>query len=277
MTIYIKEPGLPRPIQEPGLHRKLSGKAALVTGGTSGIGAATAVLFAAEGADVVITGRRTGLGKEIVAALTRYGVRGAYVEADHTKLEDCERSVAETVRLLGRIDILFNNAGVVMQGTAESTSEEDWASLMNLNLTAVWRMSRMVLPPMRAQGGGVIVNNASDWGVVGAENALAYAVSKAAVVQLTRCMALDHAAENIRVNAVCPGDTFVDRWLEKGYFEASDPVTLEQAKTEAAAGLPMKRFGQPEEIARAVLFLAGIDSSYMTGQVLVVDGGNTAR
>jgi NAD(P)-dependent dehydrogenase (short-subunit alcohol dehydrogenase family) len=90
-------------------------------------------------------------------------------------------------------------------------------------------------------------------------------------------MALDHAAENIRVNAVCPGDTFVDRWLEKGYFEASDPVTLEQAKTEAAAGLPMKRFGQPEEIARAVLFLASMDSSYMTGQVLVVDGGNTAR
>jgi len=277
MTFKIEEPGLPRPVQEPGLPRKLSGKVALVTGGTSGIGAATAVLFATEGADVVITGRRAGLGKEIVDKVTGCGVRGAYVEADHTKLEDCERSVTETVRMLGRIDILFNNAGVVMQGTAESTSEQDWASLMNLNLTAVWRMSRMVLPHMRSQGGGVIVNNASDWGVVGAENALAYAVSKAAVVQLTRCMALDHAAENIRVNAVCPGDTFVQRWLEKGYFEASDPVTLEQAKAEAAAGLPMKRFGKPEEIARAVLFLASSDSSYMTGQLLVVDGGNTAR
>jgi len=277
MTFKIEEPGLPRPVQEPGLPRKLSGKVALVTGGTSGIGAATAVLFATEGADVVITGRRAGLGKEIVDKVTGCGVRGAYVEADHTKLEDCERSVTETVRMLGRIDILFNNAGVVMQGTAESTSEQDWASLMNLNLTAVWRMSRMVLLHMRSQGGGVIVNNASDWGVVGAENALAYAVSKAAVVQLTRCMALDHAAENIRVNAVCPGDTFVQRWLEKGYFEASDPVTLEQAKAEAAVGLPMKRFGKPEEIARAVLFLASSDSSYMTGQLLVVDGGNTAR
>ena len=277
MTFKIEEPGLPRPVQEPGLPRKLSGKVALVTGGTSGIGAATAVLFAAEGADVVITGRRAGLGKEIIDKVTGCWVRGAYVEADHTKLEDCERSVTETVRMLGRIDILFNNAGVVMQGTAESTSEQDWASLMNLNLTAVWRMSRMVLLHMRSQGGGVIVNNASDWGVVGAENALAYAVSKAAVVQLTRCMALDHAAENIRVNAVCPGDTFVQRWLEKGYFEASDPVTLEQAKAEAAAGLPMKRFGKPEEIARAVLFLASSDSSYMTGQLLVVDGGNTAR
>jgi len=265
------------PAQDPGLPRKLSGKVTLVTGGTSGIGAATAALFAAEGADVALTGRRAGLGEKIIEALCGCGVRGAYVEADHTKLEDCERAVAETVRQLGRIDILFNNAGVVMKGTADSTREEDWAYLMNLNLTAVWRMSRLVLPHMRAQGGGVIVNNASDWGVVGAKNALAYAVSKAAVVQLTRCMGLDLASENIRVNAVCPGDTFVQRWLEQGYFEDSDPVTLEQAKAEAATGLPMKRFGKPEEIARAVLFLASTDSSYMTGQTLVVDGGNTAR
>jgi NAD(P)-dependent dehydrogenase (short-subunit alcohol dehydrogenase family) len=192
-------------------------------------------------------------------------------------LEDCQHAVISTIQNFGRIDILFNNAGVVMNGTAESTSEEDWAYLMNLNLTAVWRMSRLALPHMREQGGGVIINNASDWGVVGAENALAYAVSKAAVVQLTRCMALDHASENIRINAICPGDTFVQRWLEKGYFESSDPVTLEQAKVDAAADLPMKRFGLPEEIAQAVLFLASNDSSFMTGQTLVVDGGNTAR
>jgi NAD(P)-dependent dehydrogenase (short-subunit alcohol dehydrogenase family) len=272
-----RQPEHPRPVLEPGHPRKLSGKVALITGGTSGIGAATASLFATEGADVVITGRRAELGEKVIEAVRRCGVRGAYVKADHMKLKDCEWVVAATVCEFGRIDILFNNAGVVMNGTAESTSEEDWAALMNLNLTAVWRMSRLVLPHFRAQAGGVIVNNASDWGVVGAENALAYAVSKAAVVQLTRCMALDLAGENIRVNAVCPGDTFVQRWLEKGYFEASDPVTLEQAKAEAAAGLPMKRFGQPEEIARAVLFLASTDSSFMTGQALVVDGGNTAR
>lgn len=264
-------------VQKPGLPRKLSGKVALITGGTSGIGEATATLFAAEGADVIITGRRARLGAKIVKELCNFGIKGAYVETDHTKREDCQRAVDESIRQFGRIDILFNNAGVVMSGTAENTSEEDWAYMMNLNLTAVWRMSRLVLPHMRAEGGGVIVNNASDWGVVGAENALAYAVSKAAVVQLTRCMALDVAAENIRVNAICPGDTFVQRWLENGYFEASDPVTLEQAKAEASSSLPMKRFAQPEEIARAVMFLASSDSSYMTGQALVVDGGNTAR
>jgi NAD(P)-dependent dehydrogenase (short-subunit alcohol dehydrogenase family) len=264
-------------ILEPGLFRKLSGKVALITGGTSGIGEATATLFAAQGADVVITGRRVGLGEKIVKGLSSYGTRAAFAEADHSKLEDCDRAIKEAVSRFGRVDILFNNAGVVMNGTAETTSEEDWSYVLNLNLTAVWRMSRLVLPHMRAGAGGVIVNNASDWGVVGAENALAYAVSKAAVVQLTRCMALDLATENIRVNAVCPGDTFVQRWLEKGYFEASDPVTLEQAKAEAASTLPMKRFGKPEEIARAVLFLASNDSSFMTGQALVVDGGNTAR
>ncbi len=180
-------------IREPGLFRKLSGKVALITGGTSGIGEATATLFAAEGADMVITGRRVGLGEKIVKGLSSYGTRAAFVEADHSKLEDCDRAIKETVSRFGRIDILFNNAGVVMNGTAETTSEEDWSYVLNLNLTAVWRMSRLVLPHMRAGAGGVIVNNASDWGVVGAENALAYAVSKAAVVQLTRCMALDLA------------------------------------------------------------------------------------
>ena len=256
---------------------KLAGCVAIITGATSGIGKATALVFADEGADVVVTGRRAEMGEAVAGKLRQKGVRSAFIAADHIKLEDCERTIAETIRQFGRIDILFNNAGIVLKGTAETTSEQDWNTLMALNLTAVWRMSRLVLPHLRAQGGGVIVNTASDWGVVGAEDALAYAVSKAAVVQVTRCMALDHAADNIRVNAVCPGDTFVDRWLEQGYFKDSGAVTYEAALAESAAYLPMKRFATAEEIARAVLFLASNDSSFMTGQALVVDGGNTAR
>jgi NAD(P)-dependent dehydrogenase (short-subunit alcohol dehydrogenase family) len=138
-------------------------------------------------------------------------------------------------------------------------------------------MSRLVIPHMRKLGKGAIVNNASDWGIVGGKDALPYSTSKGAVVLMTKSMALDHAHEGIRVNAVCPGDTFVERWLEKGYFKDSDPVTLEEAMQESASYLPMKRFGYPEEIARAVLFLASDDSSFITGTTLVVDGGNTAQ
>ncbi|PJH74738.1 MAG: short-chain dehydrogenase [Anaerolineae bacterium CG_4_9_14_0_8_um_filter_58_9] len=255
---------------------KLTGRVAIITGATSGIGKATALLFASEGADLVITGRRAELGQRVAEECRLKGVRSAFVQADHTRPEDCERVVAETLRLFGKIDILFNNAGIVLNGTAETTSEEDWNYLMALNVTAVWRMSRLVLPHMRAQGKGVIVNNASDWGVVGAADALAYAASKGAVVLMTKSMALDHAAEGIRVNAVCPGDTLVDRWIEQGYFKDSGAVTYEQAVAEASY-LPMKRFGRPEEIARAVLFLACDDSSFVTGATLLVDGGNTAQ
>jgi meso-butanediol dehydrogenase / (S,S)-butanediol dehydrogenase / diacetyl reductase len=130
---------------------------------------------------------------------------------------------------------------------------------------------------MREQGGGVIVNNGSDWSVVAGEDAFPYIMSKGAVGMMTKALALDYARQNIRVNAVCPGDTLVDRWLEKDYFEHSDSASLEAAIQAASAYLPMGRFGKPEEIAKAVLFLASDDSSFMTGHLLLVDGGNTAR
>jgi len=256
---------------------KLDNRVALITGATSGIGATTAVLFAGEGAQVVITGRREGHGGQVAAGIQAAGGECLFVQADHTRPEDCARTVEAGLEAFGRIDILFNNAGIVTGGTAESVTEQDWHDTLAINVTAVWRMSRLVIPHMRAGGGGVIVNNASDWAVVGARDALAYAASKGAVAQMTRSMALDHAHENIRVNAVCPGDTFVERWLEKGYFEDSDPVTHEQALAESASYIPLGRFAQPEEIARAVLFLACDDSSFVTGQLLLVDGGNTAQ
>jgi NAD(P)-dependent dehydrogenase (short-subunit alcohol dehydrogenase family) len=256
---------------------KLTDRVAIITGATSGIGKATAVLFAREGAKVVITGRRRDRGEGVVSEIRAMGGACRFIQADHTDPGACSRVVKRTLAEFGRIDILFNNAGIVTKGTAETVTEEDWHNTLAINLTAVWRMSRLVIPIMRAQGGGVIVNNGSDWAVVGAQDALPYAASKGAVAQMTRSMALDHAHENIRVNAVCPGDTFVERWLEKGYFEESDPVTREQALAESAAYIPLKRFADPVEIAKAALFLACDDSSFVTGHLLLVDGGNTAQ
>jgi NAD(P)-dependent dehydrogenase (short-subunit alcohol dehydrogenase family) len=256
---------------------KLSGKVAIVTGGTSGIGKATVALFAEEGAAVVFSGRRVELGKALEAELRQRGSQVLFVETDHTQSEDCARLVESTLQAFGKINILFNNAGIVTKGTAETTTEADWAQTLAVNVTAVWRMCKLVIPELRRAGGGAIVNNASDWAVVGGKGALPYATSKGAVAQMTKSMALDHAHEKIRVNAVCPGDTFVDRWLEKGYFEHSDPVTLDEALKESASYLPLGRFGYPEEIARAVLFLASDDSSFVTGHLLLVDGGNTAQ
>lgn len=256
---------------------KLDGKTAIITGATSGIGAATAKLFAQEGANVVITGRRRQRGHELSTAIRAAGGVCIYIPADHTQPEDCAAVIEAALAAYGRIDILFNNAGIVTKGTAETVTEAEWTQTLDINVTAAWRMSRLVIPHMRKNDGGVIINNGSDWAVVGAPNALPYTVSKGALVQMTRSMALDHAHENIRVNAVCPGDTFVERWLEKGYFEHSDPVTLETAKKESAACIPLKRFADPIEIARAVLFLASDDSSFVTGHLLMVDGGNTAQ
>jgi NAD(P)-dependent dehydrogenase (short-subunit alcohol dehydrogenase family) len=256
---------------------KLSNKVALITGATSGIGKATALLFADEGADVVFTGRRADIGERVLHEIRERGARGAFVQADHSQADDCSRVVERTLAEFGRVDILFNNAGIVTSGTAETTSDEVWEQTLAINMTAVWRMCKLVLPVMRRQGGGVIVNNGSDWSVVAGKNAFPYIASKGAVGMMTKAMAIDHARENIRVNAVCPGDTLVDRWMEKGYFEGSDPLTVEQAMKEASDYLPMGRFGKPEEIAKAVLFLASDDSSFMTGHLLLVDGGNTAQ
>ena len=256
---------------------KLSGKVAIITGATSGIGKATAILFAEEGASVVLTGRRAELGERVENEIRQTGGRCVFVQADQTQAEACSRILEQTLAEFGRVDILFNNAGIVTKGTAETTEEDVWNDTIAINITAVWRMSKLVIPVMKEQGGGVIVNNGSDWSVVAGKNAFPYVMSKGAVGLMTKAMALDFAADNIRVNAVCPGDTFVDRWMEKGYFEGSDPVTLEEAIKESSAYIPMGRFGKPEEIAKAVLFLASGDSSFVTGHLLLVDGGNTAQ
>lgn len=245
---------------------RLSQHTALITGGTSGIGAATVRLFVKEGAQVAFTGRRVDQGK---ALATETGA--IFVPTDHATLAGCEHAFHSAVARMGTISVLFNNAGLVLKGRAEDTSEEAWAETLNLNVTNVWRMSKLVVPHMRQHGGGAIINNASDFALVGGRHYAAYCASKGAVVQLTRAMALDHAGEGIRINAVCPGDTQVERWAAKG------AASLEAMLQSHAANLPIGRVGTPEEIAKAVLFLASPDSSFMTGHALVVDGGNTAQ
>lgn len=259
--------------------RKLLGRVAIITGATSGIGKATAHLFAEEGANLVITGRRVELGQRLEEEIQELGLptRCVFVEADHSRADDCARVVERTLAEFGRVDILFNNAGIVTSGTAETTSEEVWNETFAINVTAVWQMSKLVIPIMKKQGKGVIVNNGSDWSVVAGKDAFPYIASKGAVGMMTKAMALDYARENIRVNAVCPGDTLVDRWLASEYFQGSDPATIEEALRQSSAYLPMGRFGKPEEIAQAVLFLASDDSSFVTGHLLLVDGGNTAQ
>ena len=253
---------------------KLSGKVALITGATSGIGQATALLFAAEGASVIFTGRRTSLGQALATDLQQSGSRALFIEADHTRLADCQKAVDAAIREFGHVDILFNNAGIVTSGTAETTDEQTWDATFATNVTAVWHMCKLVIPHMKRQGGGVIVNNGSDWSVVAGRDSFPYIASKGAVGMMTKAMALDFARDNIRVNAVCPGDTIVDRWLDESY---PDPATREERMKASSAYLPMARFGRPEEIAHAVLFLASDDSSFVTGHLLLVDGGNTAQ
>jgi meso-butanediol dehydrogenase/(S,S)-butanediol dehydrogenase/diacetyl reductase len=248
---------------------RLQNKVALITGGTSGIGRTTVELFRSEGANVTFTGRRNQLGEEIARHTGSF-----YIQADHCRIDDCQHTVSETMYRFGRIDILFNNAGIVVSGTAESTTDEDWDDTLLLNVTAVWRMCKLVIPIMRSQGGGVIVNNASDWAFVGAPAVVAYCASKGAVMQMTRAMALDHAAENIRINAVCPGDTYVDRWVKDGFYRNTGRVSEAEARR---TDLPIGRVAEAIEIARAVLFLASDESSFMTGSALMVDGGSTAR
>ena len=256
---------------------RLKNQVAIITGATSGIGKATALRFADEGADLVLTGRRSSLGSAVETECRQKGVRCVFVETDHTKPEECQRVVDVALKEFNRIDILFNNAGIVTKGTADTTPEDVWMDTLNINVTAVWRMCKLVIPQMKKQGKGVLVNNGSDWSVVAGKNAFPYIMSKGAVGMMTKAMALDYARDGIRVNAVCPGDTFVDRWIEKGYFEGSDPVTMEDAIKEASEYIPMGRFGKPEEIANAVLYLASEESSFVTGHLLLVDGGNTAQ
>ena len=185
----------------------LNRKVALITGGASGIGRATALLFAREGAAVAIVDLNEADGQAVVQKVIDEGGQAIFVRADVTKAADCQLAVRQTVEQLGKLDILFNNAGIIRRASVVETSEEEWDQVMATNVKSVFLLSKYAIPIMAEAGGGVIINTASNWGLVGGQNAASYCASKGAVVLLTKAMAVDHGAQNIRVNCICPGDT----------------------------------------------------------------------
>ena len=254
------------------LGKQLAGKTAIVTGGAGGIGRATALLFAGEGAAVSVVDLNQEAGVEVAREISAGGGRAIFERADVTRAADCKRVVEHTVKEFGSIHVLFNNAGIIRRASVIEISEEDWDRVMAVNVKSVFLMCREVIPIMAKGGEGSIINAASGWGLVGGARAAAYCASKGAVVLLTKAMAIDHGGQKIRVNCICPGDTDTAmlRSEARQLGEAEDRFLSESAKR------PLGRVGTPEEIAQAALYLASASSSFVTGTALVVDGGGLA-
>lgn len=250
---------------------RLAHKVAIITGGTSGIGEATAELFAVEGAKVVITGRNAERGEAVVNTIAQHS-EGMFLATDVSRSDDCRRAIDQTVAKFGRLDILFNNAGVFYAHDAIECTEQEWDEQIDVNLKGTFLMSKYALPHMIREGAGVIVNNSSGWGLVGGDKAVAYCAAKGGVVLLTKAMAIDHGRQGIRVNCICPGDVDTPMLPQDAKFRG---LRWEEYMA-GAANRPMGRVGTPEEIAKVVLFLASDDSSFMTGAAVAVDGGGTA-
>jgi len=251
---------------------RLANKIALITGGTSGIGEATAILFAKEGASVAITGRNEKRGHAVTERISENGGKAIFICTDVRKAAECQRAVDDTVKAFGKLDILFNNAGVFYPHTTLDCSEEEWDLQIDINLKGTFLMSKFALPAMIAQASGVIINNSSGWGIVGGDAAVAYCASKGGVVLLTKAMAIDHGRQGIRVNCICPGDVDTPMLPEDARLRGMKW----QDYLAGCSNRPLGRIGTPDEIAKAALFLASDDSSFMTGATLVVDGGGTA-
>jgi NAD(P)-dependent dehydrogenase (short-subunit alcohol dehydrogenase family) len=250
----------------------LTNKRALITGGASGIGRATALLFAREGAAVAVADLDEAGGQAVAQTITDEGGQVIFVPCDVTRAADCQRAVRFTVEELGGLDVLFNNAGVIRRATVLDTTEEEWDRVMAVNVKSIFLLSKYAIPVMAQAGGGAIVNTASGWGLVGGRNAVSYCASKGAVVNMTRAMALDHGEQNIRVNCICPGDTDTPMLRDEArQLGASDEDFMIEA-----ADRPLRRIGRPEDIAQAALYLASDAASFVTGAALVVDGGGLA-
>lgn len=250
-----------------------SNKTVLVTGATSGLGEAIALGFGAAGARLVTTGRDQGRGESLKARLDDLGAENLFVAGDITSRGFCDGLVEQTLGHYGRLDVCVNNAGIIHHATVEETSDEAWHETMAVNVNGVFYVCRAAVPAMKAQGGGVIVNIASDAALSGSRHLAAYCASKGAVLQLSRAMALDHGGDGIRVVPVCPGD--VDTPMLRGEF-ADRGISVEAGLEESASNVPLNRVCTPEEVAELVLYAASDAARFMTGYPLVLDGGGRA-
>ena len=251
---------------------RLEGKVALITGGTSGIGSATAERFAGEGAAVAITGRNTERGEQVVETIVANGGEALFIRSDARLAGECRHAVDETLSRFGKIDVLFNNAGVFHPRTIPECTEEEWDDTIDSSLKGAFLMSKYVLPSMIAQGSGSIIHTSSGWGILGGDKAAAYCAAKGGLVVMAKAMAIDHGPDGIRVNCVCPGDVLTPMLPD----DAAKRGMSWEDYAAAANDRPLGRVGTVEEIADAVLFLASDESSFVTGEALVVDGGGIA-
>lgn len=252
---------------------RLKDKVALITGAGSGIGRATAILFAKEGAKVAVADCVKEANEETVKMMKDAGGEGISILADVSNAIEVQKMIEKTVNEYGKLDVLFNNAGINMMVPITETTEELWDKMISINLKGVFLGCKYAVPVMKKQGGGVIINTASIFAYVGCVNDSVYCASKGGVLAFTRALALEVAPFKIRVNCICPGTTLtplVQRvWEQSGNPEERARSTLQQ--------IPLERFGKPEDMANAALFLASDESSFITGAAIIVDGGFTVR
>lgn len=252
---------------------KLAEKVVVITGGGSGIGRASAHLFCREGASVAIGDIDVEAGPAVVDELREYGKGDAiFVHTDVSRPEQVERLISETLDKFGRLEVIFGNAGILPVGTAWDTSIDDWRRCIDVNLGGNFFLAKYGIPPMIEAGGGVVLYTASELGIVGASGVAAYCGSKGGVVNMTRALAVDCAPYGIRVNCIAPGATDTPM-AQYQLDQAEDPQLALERGNDA---VPLKRMGQAEEIARVALFMVSDDSSYMSGSIVVADGGATA-